>query len=65
MKTDNRRNSVCGNMIEVYDWDGNLEKTIKLDNYGKYIKVTEDDKLLYLFSEDWETGEPQIWVYDL
>ncbi|MBQ7179811.1 MAG: hypothetical protein IJR87_00800 [Bacteroidaceae bacterium] len=64
-KTDNRRNSVCGNMIEVYDWDGNLEKTIKLDNYGKYIKVTEDDKLLYLFSEDWETGEPQIWVYDL
>ena len=52
-------------MIEVYDWEGNTEKTIKLDNYGKYIKVTEDDKLLYLFSEDWETGEPQIWVYDL
>ncbi len=57
--------SVCGNTVEVYDWDGNLEKIIKLDKYGKNIKVTEDDRLLYLFSENWETGEPQIWAYDL
>ena len=59
------RTSVCGNEIEVYDWDGNLEKKIVLDQFGHNIKVTEDDKLLYLFSEDWETGEPQIWAYDL
>lgn len=59
------KTSVCGNEIEVYDWEGNLEKKIVLDQLGHNIKVTEDDRLLYLFSEDWETGEPQIWAYDL
>ncbi len=59
------RDSACGNTVEVYDWDGNLEKKIVLDQLGYNIKVTGDDKLLYLFSEDWETGDPQIWAYDL
>ena len=64
-RAQKHRTSVCGNILEVYDWDGNLEKKIELDHLGHNIKVTEDDRLLYLFSENPDTGEPEIWMYDL
>jgi len=62
---ENWRTSVCGNIVEVYDWDGNLEKKIELDHLGDDIKVSAKDDLLYLFSENPKTGDPEIWVYDL
>lgn len=59
------RTAFYGNIMEVYDWEGNLEKKMELDELGFEILVTESDDLLYLFAEDKETGEPQIWAYDL
>ena len=59
------RKSVCGNTVEEYDWEGNLKKKIVLDQLGHNIKVTDDDRLLYLFSANPDTGEPEIWMYEL
>lgn len=57
--------SRSGNMIEVYDWNGKLEKTIKLDKVGDIIKVSEDNDILYLFTNSPESGETEIWMYDI
>lgn len=46
-----------GNVIEVFDWDGNLLKTINLDKNGYGIKVNKANSHLYLFSINWDTGE--------
>lgn len=54
-----------GNIIEVYNWDGMLEKTIKLDKSGDFIKVSENNDLLYLFSNNTESGESELWMYDI
>ncbi len=64
-RAQKRRTSVCGNILEVYDWNGNLEKKIEVDHLGHNIKVTEDDRFLYLFSENPDTFKPEIWAYDL
>lgn len=54
-----------GNIIEVYDWDGVLEKTIKLDKFGDFIKVSENNDILYLFSNNPKSGELELWMYDI
>ena len=54
-----------GNVIEVYNWDGVLEKTIMLDKTGDFIKVSENNDKLYLFSNNLKTGELELWMYDI
>ena len=61
------RQDVYGNKLEIYDWDGNLQKRILLDHFGQRIMVSDDNKKLYLFSDDQYEGEinPEIWTYDI
>ena len=55
-----------GNIVELYDWDGNKKHTLYLDHYGQRILLSDDGKKLYLTWCDEMTGEnSQIWVYDL
>lgn len=54
-----------GNTIEVFDWDGKKQRVIHLDNYGQRIFVSEDNKTLYLFNDDYDEGSPKIWIYKL
>ena len=54
-----------GNAIEVYNWDGVLEKTIMLDKTGDFIKVSENNDKLYLFSNNLKSGELELWMYDI
>ena len=54
-----------GNVIEVYNWDGVLEKTIMLDKTGDFIKVSENNDKLYLFSNNLKSGELELWMYDI
>lgn len=58
---------VFGNVVVVYDWDGNKVKTICLDKYGQDVFVTDDNKTLYLFTKDYfeDDSKPEIWAYDL
>lgn len=53
-----------GNTIEVYDWEGNKEKIIHLDKFGDWFYVSEDNKTLYLESEDAD-GKRLFWTYNL
>lgn len=54
-----------GNTVEVFDWDGNLTKTLHLDKKGIFVKVNKDNNKLYLFSINSETGEQNITLYHL
>lgn len=57
---------VFGNTVEVFDWDGEKQQVIHLDQYGQNIMLSEDSKTLYLISEYSEdTLEPYIYSYDL
>lgn len=60
---NNRSYSRSGNIIEVFDWDGNLVKRIKLDKKGDQIKVNKENDILYLFTTNDESGEEEIWMY--
>lgn len=65
-KWNNQR--LYGNIIEIYDWDGKQrKKLIKLDHIGQRIMLSDDNKTLYLFTDDYFEGEPnpQIWAYDI
>lgn len=62
---DDSRLARFGNTIEVYNWEGEHIKTIKLDHFGKNIKIFNDNKCLLLFSENPNTGDPEIWKYDI
>ena len=54
-----------GNTIEIYDWNGTLKKTLILDKNGQFIKVSDDNNTLYLFSNNQDSGEEEIWMYNL
>lgn len=64
-KLIDKRVSRSGNVIEVYNWDGVLEKTIMLDKTGDFIKVSENNDKLYLFSNNLKSGELELWMYDI
>lgn len=64
-KTKNYMESQFGNEIQVYDWNGNLKRRIMLDKVGRCIKVSNDNKILYLFTENPKTKKEQIWKYEL
>ena len=57
--------SQYGNEIQIYDWEGNLTRHIVLDKVGCNLKVTDDDKYLYLLSQDPKTRQNKIWKYTL
>jgi len=64
-KLENNAFHRSGNTIEVYNWNGTLEKTLILDKSGDFIKVSDDNNTLYLFDNDLESGEEAIWMYSL
>ena len=59
---------IYGNVVELFDWDGNKKNVLYLDHYGQRIFLSEDGKKLYLFSDNnglTTPKEPYIWVYDI
>lgn len=54
-----------GNVVELYDWNGNKRNVIYLDHYGQKILLSDDGRKLYLFFKDLEDNSSRIWVYDL
>ena len=57
-----------GDIVEMYDWNGKQQKRIlKLDHIGQRIVISDDGKTLYLFTDDYNEGEPnpQTWAYDI
>ena len=56
---------IYGNVVELYDWDGNKQKVIYLDHYGSSIIVSDDGKKLLLFADDYIKNIHKIWSYDL
>ena len=57
---------IYGNTIVEYDWDGNKQRIIHLDNYGQKILLSEDCKTLYLLTNDYyDDRTPKIWSYDI
>ena len=56
---------IYGNVVELYDWDGNKQKVIYLDHYGSSIIMSDDGKKLFLFADDYIKNIHKIWSYDL
>lgn len=55
-----------GNTVEVYDWDGVKQQVIHLDKYGRIIMLSEDNKTLFLYSDEMDDGsDVYIYSYDL
>lgn len=54
-----------GNIVELYDWDGNRKHTLYLDHYGQRIILSDDSRKLYLTWCDDHGENPHVWVYDL
>ena len=54
-----------GNVVELYDWNGNKRNVIYLDHYGQNILLSDDGRKLYLLYKDLEDNSSRIWVYDL
>lgn len=68
MRIEEYTPNLYGNTIEIYDWDGKQQKkVIKLDHIGKRIIISDDNKTLYLLTDDYWEGDPnpQIWAYDI
>lgn len=61
----NYMESQFGNEVEVYDWDGKLLRHIMLDKVGYNIKVSDDNKCLYLFTMNTKSNAHEIWQYQL
>lgn len=57
--------SDSGNEVMVYDWNGNIKTKLIFDNVGTHIKVTDDDKILYLFSDNPNNGEKEVYSYPI
>lgn len=55
--------SDSGNEVRVYDWEGNLQSVLKLDKVGSYIKVSDNNKILFLFSENPKNGDNEVYSY--
>lgn len=66
-KRDEWSPDLYGNIVEVYDWDGNKQKEIRFDHYGQRIMLSEDNKKIHLFTDDYydDNMKSDIWIYDL
>ena len=49
--------------IDVFDWDGRLVVTFKMDKPFSTYKISKDNKYIYTLSMDLETGETEIRQY--
>ena len=68
MSLENYSSQIYGNVVELFDWDGNKKNVLYLDHYGQRIFLSDDGKKLYLFSDNnglQTPKEPYIWVYDI
>lgn len=57
-----------GNIIEEFDWDGNMIRRLRLDEFGQDIMLSEDGKTLYLFSNDYSSAgklSQKVTAYDI
>ena len=54
-----------GNVVELYDWEGNKQKVIYLDHFGSRIIMSDDGKKLLLFADDYIKNIHKVWSYDL
>lgn len=57
-----------GNIIEEFDWDGNMIRRLRLDEFGQDIMLSEDGKTLYLFSSDYSSAgklSQKVTAYDI
>lgn len=61
----NYMESQYGNEVEVYDWEGNPIRHIILDKVGFKIKISDDNKKLYLFTTNPQSKAEEIWQYQL
>lgn len=57
--------SDSGNEIMVYDWDGNIKTKLVLNKVGTDIKVTNDNKIIYLFSDNPNNGEKDVYAFSI
>ncbi len=57
--------SLYGNCIEVFDWNGNLIESLELDHLGATFWINEKSRKLYLWGYRSESFESQIWSYSL
>lgn len=55
---------VYGDIVNVYDWDGNILNSFHLDRIGMRIMVSEDNNKLYLFEDNYDENDLNIWLYD-
>ena len=68
MSLENYSSQIYGNVVELFDWEGNKKNVLYLDHYGQRIFLSDDGKKLYLFSDNnglQTPKEPYIWVYDI
>lgn len=68
VKLDKWKNPyIYGNVVQIFDWQGNNVRTIRLDRFGQDVFVSDDNKILYLFTKDYfeEDSKPEIWAYNL
>lgn len=57
---------IYGNTVVEYDWEGNKKRTIHLDHFGRDILLSDDNKTLYLMTNDhFNNVVPRIWSYDI
>lgn len=64
-KADSSDNSGFGNIVEVYDWEGNLSKKYELDEFGGDITVYPDGSALILSSLYPDSMSPKFIRYQL
>lgn len=51
-----------GNTVEVYDWNGVKQQVLHLDKYGRIIMLSEDNKTLFLYSDEMNDGS-DVYIY--
>ena len=54
-----------GNVVEIFDWNGNKQNVLYLDHYGNRMILSDDGKKLYLYCTDFYQNGHKMWVYDI
>ena len=54
-----------GDRVDVFDWEGNLSRSIKLDNIGYDIHIANNGTTLYMLFLDPDTGQMKVAIYDI
>jgi hypothetical protein len=64
IRSEGLRKYRSGDIVLVYDWEGNPKKSYSLDKPAVNIAVSEDDRFLYTISVE-DDGTNGIVIYDL